>query len=156
MKKVLSEFVKIRRIKAGGSEHPSYRRIDSHSVKTTQACEQRGIGGRKKIKEPKRHSIVDTQGTLVHATVHDANQRDTVRGCTIFQEALQHYPTLKGVCADTGYGKPMLAFVRNSLNKTIEISEPQDGLRSPKDGFLNEPWLGSSIIQVCLKNTKVL
>ncbi|PPE05317.1 hypothetical protein HCUR_00275 [Holospora curviuscula] len=41
--KVISAFVKIRQIKAGGSEHPSYRRIDSHSVKTTGACEQRGI-----------------------------------------------------------------------------------------------------------------
>ncbi|WP_279337738.1 hypothetical protein [Holospora curviuscula] len=43
----------------------------------------------------------------------------------------------------------MLAFVRNSLNKTIEISEPQDG-------SLNEPWLGSIIIQDCLKRTKFL
>ncbi|WP_243397251.1 hypothetical protein [Holospora curviuscula] len=50
----------------------------------------------------------------------------------------------------------MRAFLRNSLNKTIEISEPQDGLRSPKDGSLNEPWLGSSIIQDCLKCTKWL
>ncbi|PPE03236.1 hypothetical protein HCUR_01317 [Holospora curviuscula] len=72
-KKVLSEFLKIRQIKAGGSEHPSDRRIDSHRVKTAGACEQRSIGEGKKIKEPKRHSIVDTQGTLVHAIVHDAN-----------------------------------------------------------------------------------
>ncbi|PPE03563.1 hypothetical protein [Holospora curviuscula] len=48
----------------------------------------------------------------------------------------------------------MLAFVGNGLNKTIEISEPQDGLRSPKDGSLNEPLLGSMIIQGCLKRTK--
>ncbi|WP_104207316.1 transposase [Holospora curviuscula] len=47
-KKVLSKFVKIRQIKAGGSEHPSDRRIDSHSVKTAGACEQRGIDGGKK------------------------------------------------------------------------------------------------------------
>ncbi|WP_279337597.1 hypothetical protein [Holospora curviuscula] len=40
----------------------------------------------------------------------------------------------------------MLKFVRNSLNKTIKIAEPQDGRCSPKDGFLNEPWLGSIII----------
>ncbi|PPE05292.1 hypothetical protein [Holospora curviuscula] len=50
----------------------------------------------------------------------------------------------------------MLAFMRNGLNKTIEISEPQDGLRSPKDGSLNEPWLASIIIQDCLKRTKWL
>ncbi|PPE02978.1 hypothetical protein [Holospora curviuscula] len=68
--KVLTLF-KIRRIKAGGSKHPSDRRIDSHSVKNTRACEQRSIDGGKK-KEPKRHRVVDTQG-IVHGTVHDAN-----------------------------------------------------------------------------------
>ncbi|WP_165780783.1 hypothetical protein [Holospora curviuscula] len=50
----------------------------------------------------------------------------------------------------------MLTFVRNSLNKKIESTEPQDGRCSPKDGFLNKPWLGSIIIQDCLKRTKVL
>ncbi|WP_165780708.1 hypothetical protein [Holospora curviuscula] len=44
----------------------------------------------------------------------------------------------------------------NVLNKTIEISEPQDGLLSPKDGSLNEALLDSIIIQDCLKRTKLL
>ncbi|PPE03500.1 hypothetical protein [Holospora curviuscula] len=63
--KVLSALVKIRRGKAGGSEYPSYRRIDSHSVKTTKACKQRGIDGGKKRN---LNAIVlwHTQGTLVH------------------------------------------------------------------------------------------
>ncbi|PPE04029.1 hypothetical protein [Holospora curviuscula] len=50
----------------------------------------------------------------------------------------------------------MLAFVGNVLNKTIEISELQDGLHSPKDGSLNELWLGSISIQDCLKRTKLM
>ncbi|PPE06962.1 hypothetical protein [Holospora curviuscula] len=50
----------------------------------------------------------------------------------------------------------MLAFSGNILNKTIEISEPQDGLNSPKDGSLNEALLGSITIQNCLKRTKLL
>ncbi|PPE05318.1 transposase [Holospora curviuscula] len=111
---------------------------------------------KEKIKEPKRHSVVDTQGNLVHATVDDANQHDTVRGRNIVQKALPQYPTLKGVCADSGYGKTMLAFVGNGLNKTIEISEPQDGRYSPKDRSLNESLLGSIIIQDCLKIRKLL
>ncbi|WP_165780780.1 hypothetical protein [Holospora curviuscula] len=48
----------------------------------------------------------------------------------------------------------MLKFVENVLNKTMEISEPQYGLHSPKDGSLNESWLGSIIIQDCLKRTQ--
>ncbi|PPE06932.1 hypothetical protein HCUR_00043 [Holospora curviuscula] len=46
--------------------------------------------------------------------------------------------------------------MENLLNKTIEISEPQNGRCSPKDGSLNEPWLGSIIIQDCLKRKKWL
>ena len=44
-------------------------------------------------------------------------------GCKVFEEALQKYPTLLGVCADAGYRKTMEEFVRNILKKTIEISE---------------------------------
>ncbi|WP_165780682.1 hypothetical protein [Holospora curviuscula] len=50
----------------------------------------------------------------------------------------------------------MLAFVSNGLNEIVEISEPQDRLRSPKDRSLNESWLGSIIIQDCLKIRKLL
>ncbi|PPE03562.1 hypothetical protein HCUR_00989 [Holospora curviuscula] len=72
--KVLSEFVKIRRIKAGGSEHPSYRRIDSHSVKTTGACEQRGIDGGKNL-----NAIVLWIHKAVHGTVDNANHSRGVK-----------------------------------------------------------------------------
>jgi putative transposase len=77
----------------------------------------------KKIKGRKRHIVVDTQGNLLHVKVHEANTHDTVGGCRVFEEALQKYPSLKGVCADAGYRKTMEEFVINILKKTIEISE---------------------------------
>lgn len=77
----------------------------------------------KKIKGRKRHIVVDTQGNLLHIKVHQANTHDTVGGCKVFQEALQKYPTLDGVCADAGYRKTMEEFVRNILKKTIILSE---------------------------------
>lgn len=55
-------------------------------------------------------------------TVHEANIHDTVAGCTVFKETLQKYPSLQGVCADAGYRKTMEEFVKNILNKTIQIS----------------------------------
>ncbi|PPE03574.1 hypothetical protein [Holospora curviuscula] len=79
--KVLITLVKIIRIKAGESKNPSDRRIDSHSVKITGPCEQSGIDGGKKIKDPKCHSVVDTQGNFVHGTVYDANHS---RGGNVF------------------------------------------------------------------------
>lgn len=77
----------------------------------------------KKIKGRKRHIVVDTQGHLLHIQVHEANTHDTVAGCKVFEEALQKYPSLQGVCADAGYRKTMEEFVKNILNKIIEISE---------------------------------
>ncbi|WP_268743854.1 hypothetical protein [Holospora undulata] len=38
-----------------------------------------------------------------------------VAGCRVFKEMLQKYPTLKEVCVDAGYRKPLEEFVRNSI-----------------------------------------
>jgi transposase len=78
--------------------------------------------GGKKIKGRKRHIVTDLQGHLLQVKVHAANIHDTVAGCTVFEQALRKYPTLKGVCADAGYRKTMEDFVKNTLHKTIEIS----------------------------------
>ena len=76
----------------------------------------------KKIKGRKRHIVTDTQGHLLYVKVHAANIHDTVVGCSVFEQALTKYPTLKGVCADTGYRKTMEEFVTKVLQKTIDIS----------------------------------
>ena len=49
--KILEHMVKITRVKAGRSPLPSYGIIDSQSVKTTYASEQRDIDGGKKRKD---------------------------------------------------------------------------------------------------------
>ena len=49
--KILKYVVKKARINAGRKESPSYAIIDSQSVKTTLASEERGIDGGKKQKE---------------------------------------------------------------------------------------------------------
>ena len=49
--KILKYVVKKKRINAGSKESPSYAIIDSQSVKTTLASEERGIDGGKKQKE---------------------------------------------------------------------------------------------------------
>lgn len=78
--------------------------------------------GGKKIKGRKRHIVTDTQGHLLHVKVHAANTHDTVSGGRVFEEAIQKYPCLKGVCADAGYRKTFEQFVTTVLKRTIEIS----------------------------------
>ena len=60
------------------SPDPSYSLIDSQSVKTTSAAENRGIDGGKKIKGRKRHIVTDTQGHLLHVKVHAANTQGRI------------------------------------------------------------------------------
>ena len=82
-----------------------------------------GLMEEKKIKGRKRHIVTDTQGHLLHVKVHAANIHDTIAGCGVFTEALNKYPTIKGVCADAGYRKTLEEFVKNILERTITISK---------------------------------
>lgn len=55
--------------------------------------------------------------------MHAANIHDTVAGCFTFNQALDKYPSLKGLCADSGYRGTMQNFVENTLKKSISISK---------------------------------
>jgi len=66
--------------------------------------------------------VTDTAGHLLHVNVHAANIHDTVAGCAVFEGAIKKYPSIQGVCADSGYRKTMENFVKNDLKRSIEIS----------------------------------
>ena len=68
------------RRRQGRHLHPSYAIIDSQSVKTQYASDERGIDGGKKVKGRKRHIATDTLGHLLGVIVHAANLHDTVEG----------------------------------------------------------------------------
>jgi len=93
------------RVKAGRKPTPTYGIIDSQSVKTTYASEERGFDGGKKVKGRKRHTVTDTMGNLLAIKVHAANIHDTVAGEYVFKMAHKKYPSIKGCAADAGYRK---------------------------------------------------
>lgn len=101
---------------------PSYAIIDSQSVKTVYASEERGIDGGKKIKVRKRHIIVDTVGNLLHVSVHRANINDTKTGVAVFERAAEKYPSIKAFSGDAGYRGTAVTFVEERLKLKLNIS----------------------------------
>jgi putative transposase len=101
---------------------PSYGIIDSQSVKTVYASEERGIDGGKKVKGRKRHIVVDTLGNLLHVAVHAANQHDTKAAPSVLERAAEKYDTIKAFSADAGYRGTAFEYVNNELGLECHIS----------------------------------
>ena len=116
-------FGKKTRESANRKPSPTYAIIDSKSVKTTSACEDRGIDGGKKIKGRKRHIVVDTMGNLLAIKVHAANLHDTKSGIDPAKSTFAKYPTIKKFCGDAGYRKSFEEAVLKELGLTVDISK---------------------------------
>lgn len=91
------------RVQIGRTADPHATVIDSQSAKTTEVGDQRGFDGNKKIKDRKRHLLVDTLGRLLKVVVHPASLQDRQGGRLLVEAIKGELPTLNKIWADQGY-----------------------------------------------------
>ena len=95
-------LVKVTRKNSGKEENSTYAIIDSQSVKTSYANNQRGFDGGKNKRQKKANSNRYV-GLSFGCSRYRTNLVDTTMGIWSAMIASCAYPSIKGYCADKGY-----------------------------------------------------
>jgi putative transposase len=81
----------------------------------------RGYDGAKKVSGRKRHLLVETQGLVLRATVHDAAIQDRAGVPLLLKDAPKQFPRLEHVWVDQGYTGTGKAWIEQELGWSVEV-----------------------------------
>jgi putative transposase len=92
----------------GKKPTPTAAVIDSKSVRSAEAGEERGYDAGKKINGRKIHLAVDTLGLVLMVVVHGGHWQDHDGACFVLSRMKEKFRRLKVVFADSAYGRNSL------------------------------------------------
>ena len=97
-------------------------------LKKRGSIHQPGYDAGKKVKDKKRHILVDTTGLMLHTIVHAADIQGRDGGLMVMGMLFGLYPFLLNLCADGGYqGLKFREAIRDIMGQVnVEIVKRSD------------------------------
>ncbi len=137
------------RKQAGRHEQPSAGGIDSQSVKTAGAADEKGLDGGKEVKGRKRTILVHTMGLRLAVCVHSAGRSDHAGLTLLAFFCASFWSCLQLIWVDSTFGgKDFIAKVKQRYGWNLEVVKRSDNAKGfvllPKCWVVERTfsWLG--------------
>src|SRR5215217_2344821 len=112
------------RLRSGREPTPSAAIIVFNDAATTEKGGAQGYDGGKKISGRKRHLLLDTEGLVIGAVVHEANIADRDGAKLLLAKIGEGLPRMEKVWADRGYNGKIGEWIKERLGWVLEIVKP--------------------------------
>ena len=109
------------RQRMGREDAPTAGVLDSQSIKTSAQGGPKGYDAGKKVKGRKRHLVVDVLGLLLAVLILPAHIQDRDAAAPLVARAVDKYPTLKKLLADSSYAGECEKSIKAQYGIEVEV-----------------------------------